>query len=137
MKTNYDYKSKDLPSITPNTTVRIYSKSKYGNWKRKGKVVSVRNEPRSYNVLNEKGNIIRRNRWQLLPTNETYEQDMYSDDDDYSDYDNEDEYQVDIGRNENNTEQPIINNQGNTNNIEYSTRYGRISKKPIRYGYDS
>ena len=33
-------------------------------------MISKRPEPCSY-VLNEKGNIIRRNRWQLLPTNET------------------------------------------------------------------
>ena len=73
MKEQYDRKSRDLSSLEPNTTVRIYSKNKDGNWKKKGMVLSRRVEPRSYNILNEKGNVIRRNRWQLLPTNEHFD----------------------------------------------------------------
>ena len=121
-KTRYDTKSKDLPPISPNTTVRIYSKSKSGNWKQKGNVISKRTEPRSYNILNEKGNIIRRNRWQLLPSNETC-------DDEISVYD--DKISDDPIEQSNVT--PEINS---TDNANYRTRSGRIIRQPDRYGYE-
>ena len=68
----YDRGVVDLKPISPQTTARIYSKEKK-NWGRKGKVVSKSSQPRSYNVLNENDNVIRRNRCDLIPTNEKYE----------------------------------------------------------------
>ena len=97
-------------------------------------MISARHEPRSYNVVNEKGNTIRRNRWQLLPTNETFEQEINYADDSIS---NDGDYQDDIGRDEVNVEQQSSSNNESTNNSEYKTRYGRLSKKPVRYGYNN
>ena len=68
----YDRGAVDLKPISPQTTVRIYSKEKK-NWGKKGKVVSKSSQPRSYNVLNENDNVIRRNRRDLIPTNEKSE----------------------------------------------------------------
>ena len=62
----------NLKPIDDDTTVRIYSKDK-SNWKKTGKVIGKSSQPRSYQVLNENGNVIRRNRRQLIPTNETFE----------------------------------------------------------------
>ena len=82
IKTKYDSSSKDLKEIAPDTTVRILSRDKNrGNWRTKGKVISKRKEPLSYDVINERGNLIRRNRWQLRPTNENF--DMEEDEDNF------------------------------------------------------
>ena len=74
-----------MKEIRPNATVRIFKRSKTGNWRHKGKILSKRQEPRSYNVLNDKGNVVRRNRIHLLPTNEAFDEeyspsDVYTDD---------------------------------------------------------
>ena len=68
----YDRGDVELKPISPQRTVRIYSKEKK-NWGKKGKVVSKSLQPRSYNVLNENNNVIRRNRRDLIPTNEKSE----------------------------------------------------------------
>ena len=125
IKEKYDKKSKDLPPISPDTTVRIYSRSKYGNWKQKGEVISKRHKPRSYDVINEKGNIIRRNRWQLLPTNETFNE---------VETNNYDEISLPI-RDESDQEVPAVELEpAVVPAIEtysgYETKYGRISKPP-------
>ena len=91
------------------------------NWKRRGKVLSRRNEPRSYNVLNDKGNIVRRNRHQLLPTREpfNYESDSMSYDESETDNENMaiDQPNVQVER------------EG------YRTRSGRVVRQSDRYGY--
>ena len=73
MKIKYDHKKKDLATISPNTTVRIHSKNKNEKWKQKGILITKRSEPRSYDAINEKGNIVRQNRYQLIPTKEKFE----------------------------------------------------------------
>ena len=65
-------RGRKLPEIPTNTTVRIQSKNKNDQWSKKGVVLTKRAEPRSYDVLNEKGNVIRRNRRHLIPTNEDF-----------------------------------------------------------------
>lgn len=123
-KHRYDKRSRDLPEIEPHTTVRIFSRSKYGNWRQKGKVLSKRKEPRSYNVLNDRGNIIRRNRWQLTPTNETFNEDENIE----HDFDEiEDDDPVEIP-----AEDPEIGIEPEIH--DYVTRSGRISRKPDRLG---
>ena len=70
-KARYDKQAKDLPDIQPGTVVRIRTKEDK-NWNCLGKVVTKCAEPRSYRVLNNKGNIVRRNRRQLLPCKEKF-----------------------------------------------------------------
>ena len=59
-------KHRDYPSINPDSVVRMRIDSDK-NWEKKGLVVEKCSEPRSYNILNEKGNIVRRNRRHLIP----------------------------------------------------------------------
>ena len=137
-KVRYDKASKDLPEIIPGTTVRIYSKSKYGNWRNKGKVVRKRKEPRSYDILNEKGNVVRRNRWQLIPTNEKFEENNDNEYEYEDEYENEYEEEVKEVE-ESEEEQPIEDNDNTDDDIEsngYVTRYGRSVQQPDRLGYD-
>ena len=55
----------DEKSLTPGASVRIrYDTDK--SWEKKGVVVGKRKEPRSYNVLNEKGNVLRVNNKHLM-----------------------------------------------------------------------
>ena len=134
----------DLKEISPNSTVRIFKKSKTGNWRRKGKVISTRSEPRSYNVLNEKGHVVRRNRSQLLPTNERFNPSSSS-----SEYDTDDEREIEnpdtteITENSNTNEIPVVpQNLGDTEPPDthetignYVTRFGRTIRSPDRLGY--
>ena len=118
------------------------------NWKKTGKVIGKSSQPRSYQVLNENGNVIRRNRRQLIPTNETFEPQI--------DYDaifnavNEAANDIDL------TTEPV-NDTGAvdkkcivtkdesdekstpTSDIEvpYRSRLRSSIKKPDRYGYGS
>ena len=70
-KARYDKQAKDLPDIQPGTVVRIRTKEDK-NWNQLSNVVAKCAEPRSYRVLNDKGNIVRRNRRQLLPCKEKF-----------------------------------------------------------------
>ena len=72
-KERYDLQAKDLSNIEPGTTVRIRT-NKQNDWSAKGIVMSRCSEPRSYSVKNSKGNMVRRNRRHLLPTEEKYEE---------------------------------------------------------------
>ena len=71
----YRNKIKDLTHIKPNTVVRIRT-DREKDWKQTGKVLQKSSEPRSYLVLNEKGNIVRRNRKHLIPTNDEFRIDI-------------------------------------------------------------
>ena len=119
--------------LAPNTSVRIYSKSKYGNWTQRGKILSKRSEPRSYNVLNERGDIIRRNRWQLKPTKEAFNDEISYDD--YHADDSEIENNNQRISSENDIESQIEPNTNTTDNNEYVTQSGRIVRPPDRLGY--
>ena len=93
-------------------------------------LIAKRSEPRSGDVINEKGNIVRRNRCQLIPTNEKFEIDI--------DYENllETNINESPGDCTNRVPQSEMNdNNEATSRVEYRTRSGRISKKPDRYGY--
>ncbi|CAB4005693.1 Transposon Ty3-I Gag-Pol poly [Paramuricea clavata] len=65
-KERCDQHAKDLPDIQPGTVVLIRAKEDE-KWSQLGKVVEKCAEPRSYRVLNDKGNIVRRNRRHLIP----------------------------------------------------------------------
>ena len=58
--------------IQTGTTVRINT-DKQNDWSDKGVVLEKLSQPRSYVVRNSKGNILRRNRKHLLPTEERYD----------------------------------------------------------------
>ena len=67
-KSNYDRGSKRLESIEPRDTVRV---RKDGVWSERATVLA-KVAPNSYDVLLEKGKVLRRNRRHLLKTNETF-----------------------------------------------------------------
>ena len=79
-------KRRDLPNLKKDDEVRLHNSK---SWSTKGKIVEVTENPRSYIVLNEKGNKVRRNRRDILldkagqpsRVKSTYESD---DDDSYS-----------------------------------------------------
>ena len=56
-------------TLKPRDTVRIGTEEEK-TWDKKGSVITPNNPPRSYNVLNKKGNLIIRNCRNLIPTNE-------------------------------------------------------------------
>ena len=60
-----------LSILKPGDTVRIRTDEEK-TWDRKGSLITPKDRPRSYNVLNEKGNLIIRNRRHLIPTNERF-----------------------------------------------------------------
>ena len=129
VKTKYDERSKDLTEIAPGTTVRLFNRDKNeGNWRRKGKIISKRKEHRAYNVMNDRGNVVRRNRWQIRPTKEDFEmEDEYDDDFNYMMSQSTDML------NDNNDNDTV--ETGEPNDETYVTRSGRESRPPDRYGY--
>ena len=58
-----------LQILKPGDTVRIRT-DEDKIWDKKGSVIACNNRPRSYNVLNEKGNLIIKNRLHLIQINE-------------------------------------------------------------------
>ncbi len=71
VKDAYDQHARNLKSFKPGTTVRIRT-DKQQSWSQKGRAVQKCRELRTYIVLNEKGNMVRRNRRHLLPTQEPF-----------------------------------------------------------------
>ena len=63
----YNQHAKDLPVLKPNDVVRV---RKDDRWANKAQVL-VQISPRSYKVLTKEGKVIRRNRRQLLRTDES------------------------------------------------------------------
>ena len=61
----------NLPEIAPGKTVRIRT-DEQNIWDKKVIAVSQNNCPRSYDILNERGNILNRNRCHLLPTTKKF-----------------------------------------------------------------
>ena len=154
MKQTYERYNKgavDLMPIEPETTVRIYSKDQK-NWSNKGKIISQSSQPRSYNVLNERRNVIRRNRRHLIPTNEDFEPKMNYDDLFINVHDTNDAPVVSSDQNEvnepmvDNTTNPSIipntsnqslipTNRSEQNVLPYRSRLRQNIKKPDRYGF--
>ena len=60
-----------LPNISQGNTIRIRT-DEQNLWDKKGIVIKQNNRPRSYDVLNENGNVMIRNRRHLIPTNEKF-----------------------------------------------------------------
>ena len=91
-------------------------------WNKKGIVVSQNNRPRSYDILNERGKILARNRRHLIPTTENFNI--------KHDYDNA----IPVS---NTSTHPnlMTDNQHEKQILEdvYRTKSGRIVKKPKRY----
>ena len=58
-----------LPTLKPADTIRIRTDEEK-NWDKKESGIARNDHPRSYNVLNEKGNLIIRNRRHIITTNE-------------------------------------------------------------------
>ena len=154
MKQTYERYNKgavDLMPIEPETTVRIYSKEKK-NWSNKGKILSKSSQPRSYNVLNERRNVIRRNRRDLIPTNEDFEPQMNYDDLFINAHDTNDAPVVSSDQNEinepttdntnnqsispNTRYQSIIPTNTEQNVLPYRSRLRQNIKKPERYGFE-
>ena len=111
----------NLPEIAPGTTVWIRT-DKQNLWDKKGIVVSQNNRPRSNNILNERGDILARNRRHLIPTTEKFNI--------KNDYNNA----IPVG---NTSTHPnlMIDNQHEKPKLEdvYRTNSGRIVKKPKQY----
>ena len=68
-KLSYDKSARDLKPLTLGQNVRLYENQ---SWSRKGKIVQVGPEIRSYRVLTDKDTVIRCNRRHLLPTDEQF-----------------------------------------------------------------
>ena len=62
---------KEFSSIDPDTIVRMRVNNDK-DWDKKGIVVAKCPEPRSYDILNEKGNIVRCNRRHLIPCHDEF-----------------------------------------------------------------
>ena len=60
-----------LSTLKPGDTVRIRT-GKEKTWHKKGSAIAPNDRPRLYNTLNEKGNLIIRNRRHLIPRNEKF-----------------------------------------------------------------
>ena len=63
----HNRRAKDLSDLEPGTIVRMRIDTD-SSWKESGKIVEKCQQPRSYLVLNSKGNLVRRNRRHLMPT---------------------------------------------------------------------
>ena len=111
---------RNLPEIAPGTTVQIRT-NEQNPWDKKGIVVSQNNRPRSYDILNERGNILARNRRHLIPTTKKFNI--------KHDYGNA----IPVSST---STQPnlMIDNQHEKAKLEdvYRTKSGRIVKKPKR-----
>lgn len=68
-KEYHDQSAKKLPDISDGATVRIHNKN---SWPTKAKVLKKGETPRSYHVQTENGMTLRRNRRDLLQTNEKF-----------------------------------------------------------------
>ena len=107
-------KNKELPKLQPYDKVRI----KYqNNWKRKGTVLRKLDQPRSYVVKTDEGQIIKRNRRHLLKTREKTDNKRHR-----HEYEN-----IFHG-----TQRPNTDTQINIPNTS-TTRSGRSITKPARY----
>ena len=111
-----------LSTLKPGDTVRIRTDEEK-TWYKKGSVIAPNDRPRSYNVLNEKGNLIIRNRRHLIPANEKFSV--------KHDYDNI------IEPSETTSPKTFVQTKtdipSNLTTPPVRTKSGRIIKKPRRY----
>ena len=71
IKESYNQHAKNLPDIITGTVVCMRVPGER-QWDEIGKVVAKCQEPRTYCILNSKGNIVRRNRRHLLPCKDKF-----------------------------------------------------------------
>ena len=72
VKKYHDRRANDLSELAPGTSVRMRIDTD-SSWKETGKIIEKCQQPRSYLVLNSRGNVVRRNRRHLLPTSEAFQ----------------------------------------------------------------
>ena len=139
IRERYNQGSVNLKPIPNDATVRIYSKEKK-DWSKKGRIVNKSAQPRSYKVLQENGNVIRRNRRHLIPSNETFEPKI--DYDAIFDSINATDNKIDTANvPTNDTGSVDINTSNNSatlhvpKNTPYRSRLRQNIMKPDRYGY--
>ena len=116
--------------IEPGTPVRIrYDTDR--SWSRKGEIIRKRDEPRSYDVMNEKGNVVRVNERHLLPcgTQTPIEPELIKIEDDIPDVDDT----VVVEGNADATALGATSATNNTPNRTVTTRSGRTINKPSRF----
>ena len=89
------------------------------NWMRKAKVIEQHNSPRSYIVKTEDGNQLRRHHSHLLLTREPSSNGSL--DNKMNDYDHNESDRTEIS-------------QQNIGTNSFVRRYGRVIKKPVRFG---
>ena len=138
---------RDLPEIKPGTIVRMrHSDEK--EWSKKGKVTNKRDEPRSYDVLNERGNMVRRNRRHLLPCNDKFTVKTETDDEievpknhmqsqgDVPPQTNESpvvELHSDPAQGQSSLPESALSQSTENSDRQITARSGRTVKKPLRY----
>ena len=111
-----------LSTLKPGDTVRIRTDEEK-IWDKKGSAIAPNDRPRSYSVLNEKGNLIIRNCRHLIPTKEKFIV--------KHDYDNI------IEPSETTSQKTFVQTKtdipSNITTPPVRTKSGRISKKPKSY----
>ena len=125
-KQYHDVSSKELRELEEEETVYL----KEGKYWKKAKVLEKTNEPRSYILLKQNGNKVRRNRRDIL-TKKGHENEYVSD---VSDVDSTDELVAEFPSENNGNENVTRENLPEFTNI-VRTRYGRISRKPEHLNY--
>ena len=114
----YDSKAKNLTDLNVGDAVRLHGNK---SWDRRGVVVEKMAQPRSYQVETENGNVLRRNRRDLLKTKEQFEHDPFGTDL-VSDSDGE-PCQEEV--------RPVVSSEATQDGSGgYVTRSGRTVRKP-------
>ena len=125
-KYRYDKQAKPLSNLQPKDVVRYQT----GRTWKPAIVISNHSSPRSYNIQTSQGTILRRNRYHLKPTKETF-----------SPCDDTDDYLDDEIDNNASTPDPQLSNEAPQSNEppqtgERRSRYGRVIRPPVRYRDD-
>ena len=117
-KEYHDRSAKELPQIPNDATVRIHHKN---SWPTKAKVLRKDESPRSYHVQIEDGMTLRRNRRDLLQTNERF-----------SPQPADIEMPSQPAQNANRSSELVANNKGPS---EYRSKLWSTTNPPQRYGF--
>ncbi|XP_028415703.1 uncharacterized protein K02A2.6-like [Dendronephthya gigantea] len=125
VKKAFNQHAKDLPDIEPGTVVRMRIHGEK-RWNEVGKVVAKCQEPRAYRILNSKGNVVRRNRRQLLPCKDKFR--IQYDQDDYAELP-----PSNIQQPKPKTSLPACQSIEGLPRSSTVTRSGRVVNKPVRY----
>ena len=125
-KKYYDRHAKSLPPLTQNNVVRYQTST---SWK-PAVITQKHSTPCSYDLVTASGNVIRRNRCHLKPTQEARPMITLPVDDDDTDIPLNTSSSV-----SSKPAQPALTANPNTNQVtEKQTRSGRLVRAPSRYG---